>query len=482
MSATSTPTVLLGAAGRDFHVFNTVYRDDPSFRVVAFTAAQIPGIAARRYPASLAGSLYPDGIPIEEESSLEALCAAHSVRRVVFAYSDVTHAHVMHLASRALACGADFVLHGPEATMLRSRLPVVAVSAVRTGCGKSQTARFVGARLAQAGLRVAALRHPMPYGDLARERVQRFASRADLDAAACTIEEREEYEPWVAAGAVIFAGVDYAAILAEAEREADVLVWDGGNNDFPFLRPDLHLVLVDALRPDQLATHHPGEAVLRMADAVVVNKVDGATAETVARLVDSVCAIVPAARVVRTASPPRLEDASRVRGRRVLVVEDGPTITHGGMPWGAGFVAAMRAGAEIVDPRRRAAPDIAAVYAAHPHIGRVLPAMGYGEAQRAALRATIEDSDAEVVVAGTPIDLASVLALTKPVLRVRYELEEVESPGLGGIVEEFVGQRREALRAQIAAGAAQAERGQLVDGEEAMERIRRDLALRDSEE
>ncbi|RIL04474.1 MAG: GTPase [Proteobacteria bacterium] len=440
-SSTPTPTLLLGAAGRDFHVFNTVYRDDPAHRVVAFTAAQIPGIAGRRYPASLAGALYPDGIPIEHEASLEALCREHGVRRVVFAYSDVTHAHVMHLGSRALACGADFVLHGPEATMLRAGRPVVAVSAVRTGCGKSQTARFVGARLARAGLRVAALRHPMPYGDLERERVQRFATRADLDAAKCTIEEREEYEPWVAAGAVIFAGVDYAAILAAAEAEADVLVWDGGNNDFPFVRPDLHLVLVDALRPDQVTTHHPGEAVLRMADVVVINKVDGAPAHEVARLVAAVRAANPAARVVRTASPPRLDDAAAVRGRRVLVVEDGPTITHGGMPYGAGFVAATRAGAEVIDPRHRAAPAIAAVFAAHPHIGRVLPAMGYGDAQRAALRATIESSTADVVVSGTPVDLASVLALTKPVVRVRYELEEVDEPGLGAIVDAFVAGR-----------------------------------------
>jgi len=427
----------LGAAGTDFHDYNTVYRDDPGFRVVAFTATQIPGIAQRRYPASLAGPLHPGGVPIEDEASLESLCRAHAVRRVVFAYSDVPHAHVMHLASRALACGADFVLHGPDATMLRSRLPVIAVSAVRTGCGKSQTARWIGARLARAGLRVAGLRHPMPYGDLERERVQRFASRADLDAAACTIEEREEYEPWVAAGAVIFAGVDYAAIVAAAEAEADVLVWDGGNNDFPFLRPDLHLVLVDALRPDQLTTHHPGEAVLRMADVVVVNKVDGAPDAVVQRLVGAVGAIRPSARVVRTASPPRIEDPSSLRGKRVLVVEDGPTITHGGMPHGAGYVAALRAGAEIVDPRRQAAPEIAAVFAAHPHIGLVLPAMGYGAAQRAALRATIEASDAELIVAGTPIDLAAVLGLTKPVVRVRYELEEVGSPGLGGVVDAF---------------------------------------------
>ncbi|HVP29770.1 MAG TPA: cyclic 2,3-diphosphoglycerate synthase [Myxococcota bacterium] len=433
-----TPTLILGAAGRDFHCFNVVYRSDPSFRAVAFTAAQIPGIAHRRYPPGLSGPLYTDGIPIEDEAELEALCRRHDVRRVVFAYSDVTHAHVMHLASRALACGADFVLHGPAATMLRARRPVIAVSAVRTGCGKSQTARWIARRLADAGVRVVALRHPMPYGDLERQRVQRFASLADLRAADCTIEEREEYEPWVALGAVVFAGVDYAAILERAEAEADVLVWDGGNNDFPFLRPDLHVVLTDALRPDQLTTHHPGEAVLRMADVVVVNKVDAAADADVRRLVAAVRALRPTTPIVRTASPPRLDDPSAVRGRRVLVVEDGPTITHGGMPYGAGFVAATHAGAEIVDPRPSAAPALAAVYTANPHIGRVLPAMGYGAAQREALRVTIEASEADVVVAATPIDLASVLGLAKPVVRVRYELEEAERPGLGAIVDAFV--------------------------------------------
>lgn len=437
-----TPTVILGAAGRDFHTFAVLYRDDPAFRVVAFTAAQIPGIAGRRYPPALTGPSSPDGIPIENETELEALCSRHRVGRVVFAYSDVTHAHVMHLASRSLACGADFVLHGPSATMLAARRPVVAVSAVRTGCGKSQAARWIARRLATAGLRVAALRHPMPYGDLARQRVQRFAVRADLDAAACTIEEREEHEPWIALGVPIFAGVDYAAILAQAEAEADVLVWDGGNNDFPFLRPDLHVVMTDALRPDQLTTHHPGEAVLRMADVVVVNKVDAAAPADVERLVASVRALRPDARVVRTASPPRLDARADVRGRRVLVVEDGPTITHGGMPYGAGFVAARAAGAAIVDPRASAVPAIAEALAAYPHIGPVLPALGYDDAQRAALRATIEASAAELVVAATPIDLAAVLGLAKPVVRVRYELEEVEEPGLGAIVDAFAAAQR----------------------------------------
>jgi predicted GTPase len=418
-----------------------VYRGDLAFEVVAFTAAQIPGIAARRYPAALAGASYPEGIPIEDEAELEALCARLAVERVVFAYSDLAHAEVMHLASRALACGADFVLHGPRATMLAARRPVIAVSAVRTGCGKSQTARWLVRRLVGRGVRVAALRHPMPYGDLERQRVQRFATAADLAAADCTIEEREEYEPYVAAGAVVFAGVDYAEILAQAEKDADFLVWDGGNNDFPFLRPDLHLVLVDALRPDQVTTHHPGEAVLRMADVVVVNKVDTAPPEDVERLEAAVRAVNPGAWLVRTLSPPRLDDAAAVRGKRVLVVEDGPTLTHGGMPYGAGFVAATRAGVELVDPRASAAPEIAAVYARFAHIGRVLPAMGYGEAQRAALARTIEDSAAEIVVSATPIDLAALLGLRKPVVRVRYELEEADEPGLGVLVDAFVDER-----------------------------------------
>ena len=434
--------LILGAAGRDFHTFNVVYRDDPTAEVVAFTAAQIPGIAHRVYPASLAGRLYPRGIPIEDEAELESLCARERIQRVVFAYSDLAHAEVMHLASRALACGADFVLHGPARTMLVSRRPVIAVSAVRTGCGKSQTARWIARRALRAGLRVAALRHPMPYGDLERQRAQRFARRADLDDARCTIEEREEYEPYVAAGAVVFAGVDYAEKLARAEAESDVLLWDGGNNDFPFLRPDLSLALVDALRPDQVTTHHPGEAVVRMADVVVVNKVDAAASADVRRLVEAVRAVNRRARIVRTASPARLDDPSAVRGRRVLVVEDGPTLTHGGMPYGAGYVAALHAGAgELVDPRASAAPEIAEAFARFPHIGRVLPALGYSESQRAALRDTIESSAAEVVVSGTPIDLAAVLALRKPVVRARYELEDVDEPGLGAIVDEFLAGR-----------------------------------------
>ena len=339
--------IIVGAAGRDFHNFNVVYRNDPAVDVVAFTAAQIPGIAGRRYPASLAGPLYPDGIPIADEAELEALCRAHSVDEVVFAYSDVLHEHVMHIASRALAVGADFTLLGPKRTMLASSRPVIAITAVRTGCGKSAIARWLSRELRQRGLRVAVLRHPMPYGDLAKERVQRFATMSDLVDAQCTVEEREEYEPHLAAGSVVFAGVDYAEILRRAETEADVIVWDGGNNDFPFVKPDLHITVADALRPRQVATHHPGEAVARMADVFVVNKIDSASPSEVELVGQGLRAVNARAVIVRAASPIRLDDESAVRGRRVLVVEDGPTITHGGMPYGAGYLAAVAAGADV---------------------------------------------------------------------------------------------------------------------------------------
>jgi predicted GTPase len=431
--------LILGAAGRDFHNFNVCYRDDPEALVVAFTAAQIPGISHRRYPAALAGPRYPDGIPIEDESELEALCAEHAVDQVVFAYSDVPHAAVMHLASRALAVGADFAVLGPRRTMLKADVPVIAVSAIRTGCGKSQTARWLSRHLRRCGRQVAVLRHPMPYGDLVRQRVQRFAARADLDRAQCTAEEREEYEPHIAVGNVVFAGVDYAAITAQAAREADVIVWDGGNNDFPFLRPDLHIVMTDALRPGQATAYHPGEAVLRMADVVVVNKVDSAARADVQRVVDEVRAVNPGAPIVRAASPVRLDDPAAVCGRRVLVVEDGPTITHGGMPYGAGYVAAAAAGAaEIVDPRPSAADAVRAAFHTYPHIGKVLPALGYGPDQLAALRATIEASDADVIVAATPIDLAALIQPSKPVVRARYEYADAGEPTLGALVDRFL--------------------------------------------
>jgi predicted GTPase len=436
-----TRVLILGAAGRDFHNFNTVYRDDPATHVVAFTRAQIPSTGDRRYPASLAGPRYPDGIPIEDEVDLEIICRREQVDRVVFAYSDVPHATVMHLASRAQAVGADFVLLGPRRTTLHARVPVIAISAIRTGCGKSQTARWLGRRLRERGLSVAVLRHPMPYGDLERQRVQRFATRADLAEARCSAEEREEYEPHLAAGNVVFAGVDYAAITASAEREADIIVWDGGNNDFPFLVPSLHLVMADALRPGQATGYHPGETVLRMADVVIVNKVDAADPASVARVVDEVRGVNPTATIVRAASPVRLDDPQAVRGRRVLVVEDGPTITHGGMAYGAGYLAAIRGGAAtVVDPREADSPALRALFASYPHIGRVLPAVGYDTRQLEELRDTINRAEADVVVAATPIDLAALIAVDKPVVRARYEYADAGEPMLGSVIDAFLAQ------------------------------------------
>jgi predicted GTPase len=432
--------VILGAAGRDFHNFNMVYRDDPSAHIVAFTAAQIPGIADRRYPPSLAGRHYPDGIPIVGEERLEELCRAEAVEQVIFAYSDVPHEHVMHLASRALACGADFALLGPARTTLKASVPVIAVTAVRTGYGKSAIARYIARHLRERGQRVGVLRHPMPYGDLGAERVQRFASLADLDRASCTIEEREEYEPHLAMGTLVFAGIDYAAILAAAQREADIIVWDGGNNDFPFIRPDLHITVVDALRPMQVTTHHPGETVARMSDVLLVNKVDAATASDIDTLIARCRAINPRATILRGASPVRLDNPALVKGRRVLVVEDGPTITHGGMAYGAGFVAARAAEAtEIVDPRPFAAPEIAAAFAAHRHIGKVLPALGYDAVQLKALETTINQTAAEIVVSATPIDLARLIRAEKPIVRARYEFAEAGEPTLASMIDAFLG-------------------------------------------
>jgi predicted GTPase len=434
-----TRIVILGAAGRDFHNFNVAYRNDPDIRVVAFTQAQIPRLHDRRYPASLAGPHYPDGIPIEDEADLETICQRERVDQVVFAYSDVSHATVMHLASRALAAGADFALLGPRRTTLRARVPVIAISAIRTGCGKSQTARWLGRWLCARGYRVAVLRHPMPYGDLERQRVQRFARREDLEAAGCTAEEREEYEPHLAVGNVVFAGVDYAAIVERAEQEADLIVWDGGNNDFPFLWPDLHIVVVDALRPGQADGYHPGEAVLRMADVVVVNKVDAASAAGVQAVIDEVRAINERATVLRAASPVRLDDPEAVRGRRVLVVEDGPTLTHGGMPYGAGYVAATAAGAGvIVDPRASASPSIRELLARHPHIGPVLPAVGYDREQLDALRETIDRAGVDVVVSATPLDLGALIDLRTPVVRARYEFMDAGWPTLASMVDGFL--------------------------------------------
>jgi predicted GTPase len=444
MSEQQHPTriLIMGAAGRDFHNFNRVYRDDPASRVVAFTATQIPEIAGRRYPAALAGPLYPDGIPIVHESQLESLCRQQAVEQVVFAYSDVSYAHVMHTASVALAAGADFVLLGPTHTMLSAAIPVIAVCATRTGCGKSQTVRWLSRRVRQRGLRAAVIRHPMPYGDLARQASQRFATHADLDAADCTIEEREEYEPHLALGNIVYAGVDYGAIVARAEAEADIILWDGGNNDFAFIRPDLHIVLVDPLRAGHETTHHPGEAVLRMADIILVAKVNSAADADIQQVTETARRINPRAVITRGASPVHLDQPDRVRGKRVLVVEDGPTVTHGDMPYGAGYVAATQAqAAAIIDPRSVAADQIAAVYAQYPHIGAVLPAVGYHAAQLAALRETINAADVDVIVSATPCNLAALIEIDKPVVRARYEFAEAGEPGLGSLVECFLNER-----------------------------------------
>lgn len=434
-----TRVVIMGAAGRDFHNFNMVYRKNPGAEVIAFTATQIPDISGRRYPPSLAGPQYPDGIPIVDEAELATLCREQRVDQVVFAYSDVDHARVMHKASVVLAAGADFLLLGPAHTMLQAKVPVIATSAVRTGCGKSQTTRWLSRLLKQHELRVAVIRHPMPYGDLQQEAVQRFASKQDLVNAKCTVEEREEYEPHLAVGNVVFAGVDYAQIVARAEAEADVLLWDGGNNDFPFIRPDLHLVLVDPLRPGNETTHHPGEAVLRMADIVVIAKVNSASDADIQSVTENVKKINTTATIARAGSPVQIDKEEMVRNQRVLVVEDGPTITHGGMPYGAGYVAATQAqAAEIIDPRRFAVAEIAAVYNQYPHIGNVLPAVGYHPSQLQALQETINASDAEVVVSATPCDLGALIEIDKPVLRVHYEFAEVGEPKLSKLIEEFL--------------------------------------------
>jgi len=425
----------MGAGGRDFHDFNTVFREDASVEVVAFTAAQIPGIADRLYPPSLAGPLYPDGIPIRPEDELEEIVRRHAVDTVVLSYSDLRHEEVMHKASRALASGADFTLLGPHATMLETSIPVIAVTAVRTGSGKSPTTRRVGTLLRDSGLRVGLVRHPMPYGDLARQRVQRFASVEDIDAAHATLEEREEYEAPVALGMTVYAGVDYSAVLELAQRESDVLVWDGGNNDLPFFRPDLHIVVLDALRPHDVVTYHPGEANVVLADVAVVNKVDSAREYDVEDVVEQVHAVNPYATIVLARSPVTLDPGPALEGKRVLVVEDGPTLTHGGMSLGAGTVAALREGAsELVDPRPFAQGSIADVFETYPHLERVLPAMGYSEEMLDELAATIDACDPDVIVTGTPIDLGRVIETRRPIRRARYELEEVGRPTLADVL------------------------------------------------
>jgi predicted GTPase len=429
--------VIAGAAGRDFHNFNVVYRGREDVEVLAFTATQIPDIEGRVYPAELAGKRYPEGIGVLPEEELAELVRREHVDEVVFAYSDVTHEHVMHVGSLAMAAGADFTLLGPKSTMIASTKPVVAICAVRTGSGKSQTTRHVAAVLRDAGKRVAVLRHPMPYGDLTKQAVQRFERYEDLDAADCTIEEREEYEPHLAEGNLVFAGIDYAAILARAEEEADVIVWDGGNNDTPFIRPDLHVVVVDPHRPGHELRYHPGETNLRMADVCVVNKLDTAPPEGVEAVLDSIRRTNPKAAIVRAASPFIVEGGrvDEIRGKRVLAVEDGPTLTHGEMTYGAAVLAAKQHGAAaLVDPRPFAVGSIAETFERYPHVGALLPATGYGRKQMEELRETIARSDAELVLIGTPIDLRRVIELDKPALRVTYRLEELGEPTLATLL------------------------------------------------
>jgi predicted GTPase len=426
--------VILGAAGRDFHNFNVVYRDAEDWRVVAFTAAQIPGISGRRYPAALAGSRYPDGIPIVAEGDLEGLIREERVDEVVFAYSDVSHEQVMHLASRALAAGADFSLLGPRRTMLAARRPVVAVCAVRTGCGKGAVSRRLVELLRARGRRAVIVRHPMPYGDLVAARVQRFAALADLERAGVTLEEREEYEPHLERGTVVYAGVDYAAILAAAEAEADVIVWDGGNNDLPFFTPTLHLCLVDPHRAGHESRYHPGEANLRMADAAVIVKEDTARPADVDAVRAAVRRLNPRARIVDTRLPARLEGGSSIAGRRVLAVEDGPSVTHGGLPAGAAELVARREGAVLVDPRPYALGSLSRVYEDYPALGPILPAMGYGPGQMAELGSTIDAVPCDLVLLGTPIDLRRSLSVRHAIARVRYDLEEVAPGSLDALV------------------------------------------------
>jgi predicted GTPase len=433
-----TRVLIAGAAGRDFHNFNLVYRDRPEYEVVAFTATQIPNIDGRRYPPELAGSLYPDGIPILPESALEQLVREHEIDSVVFAYSDVTHEHVMHVGSRALAAGASYHLISPHDTMLPSGKPVVAVCAVRTGSGKSQTTRHVARLFRESGKRVAVLRHPMPYGDLAAQAVQRFERYEDLEAADATIEEREEYEPHLAEGNLVFAGIDYERILRAAEQEADVILWDGGNNDTPFIKPDVHIVVVDPHRPGHELRYHPGETNLRMADVCVVNKIDSASQEGIDAVLTSIHDNTTNARVVLAASPFDVEgDPEQIRGKRVLAIEDGPTLTHGEMTYGAAVLAAKQHGAaELVDPRPFAVGTIAETFDQYPNVGTLLPAMGYGRKQMDDLRETIERSNADLVLIGTPIDLRRLIDLDKPALRVTYKLQEMGEPTLKDVLGE----------------------------------------------
>ena len=429
--------IIMGAAGRDFHNFNVYFRNNEEFEVVAFTATQIPNIEGRKYPASLAGKLYPDGIPIYPEEDLPDLIKKYDVDIVVFSYSDVSHEYVMHKASLAMASGADFMLLGPKSTQLESKKPVVSICAIRTGCGKSQTTRRVVGILKDMGLTPVVVRHPMPYGDLEKQRVQRFATLEDMDKANCTIEEREEYEPHINRGVVVYAGVDYEEILRSAEKEADVVVWDGGNNDFSFFKSDLKIVVVDPLRVGHETTYHPGETNFLSADVIVINKIDTAPFENVEKLREKIYRLNPDAIVVEAASPIFVEDYEKIKGKRVLVIEDGPTLTHGSMSFGAGFVAAKKFGArEIVDPRPWIKGSIKEAFEKYPQIGSILPALGYGKEQLKELEEIVNSSDAELVVVATPVNLGRIINMNKPYVRVTYELQEIGKPDLYEIIKE----------------------------------------------
>ncbi len=430
--------LIMGAAGRDFHNFNTVFRDNEDFEVVAFTATQIPDIEGRVYPAELAGKLYPQGIPIYAEEELVKIIKEKDVDDVVFAYSDVPHEYIMHKASIVHAVGKNFWLLGPDETMVKSTKPVVSVCAIRTGCGKSQTSRAVVSALREKGRKVAVIRHPMPYGDLVKQKVQRFATLEDLDKYECTIEEREEYEPHIMNGAVVFAGVDYEAILREAEKEADIILWDGGNNDFPFYKSDLEIVVVDPHRPGHELKYHPGETNFRRAKVIVINKIDTADMENINLLRKHIREINPDAIVIDAASPLTVDNGDMIRGKKVLVVEDGPTLTHGEMKYGAGVMAAYKYGAsELVDPKPYAVGSIIATFEKYPHVENLLPAMGYGEKQIKELEETINNSHAELVIVATPIDLGKLINIKIPSVRVKYDLEEIGTPTIKDVLKDF---------------------------------------------
>jgi predicted GTPase len=430
--------IIMGAAGRDFHNFNTYFRDNPNFQVVAFTATQIPDIEGRKYPASLAGKLYPNGIPIYAEEDLDHLIRKHGVTKVYFSYSDVSHEYVMHKASQVQATGASYVLLGPQDTMVKSKKPLLSVCAVRTGCGKSQTSRKVALLLKKKGRSVVVIRHPMPYGDLEKQKVQRFATYDDMAKHECTIEEREEYEPHVKNGIVVYAGVDYEAILREAEAEADIILWDGGNNDFPFYKSDLEIVVVDPHRAGHELLYYPGETNFRRAQVLIINKIDTAPKDGVDKILANIKMINPTATIIRANSPTIVENGERIRGKRVLVIEDGPTVTHGGMTYGAGVVAAQKYGAaQIIDPRPAAGGSIRKTFEKYRHLDKVLPAMGYSETQINELAETIAKIDCDLIISATPIDLNRLITTRQPMLPVGYELEEIGTPTLEDVLQKF---------------------------------------------